>query len=82
LIAIWAVVVGALQVAAGLASKKTNWLMVVSGTVYTLFGFYIFAKPAAGALALIWLIGLSTVVSGVALIVGGYEANKLVKARR
>ena len=82
LISIWAIVVGVLQVAAGFTGKKTSWLLVVSGTVYTLFGFYIFAKPASGALALIWLIGLSTVVSGVALIVSGYEANKLVKSRR
>lgn len=82
LIAIWAVVVGVLQVAAGFSSKKTSWLLVASGTVYTLFGMYIFAKPATGALAVIWLIGLSVVLSGVALIVSGYEANKVVKSRR
>ena len=82
LIAIWAVVIGVLQIAAGFSSKKTSWLLVVAGVVYTAFGFYIFAKPAQGALALIWLIGLSVVISGVALIVGGYEANKLSKARR
>lgn len=82
LIAIWAVVVGMLEVAAGLAAKKTNWLLVLAGSVYTLFGFYIFAKPAQGALTLIWLIGLSTVVSGVALIVGALEANKIAKTVR
>lgn len=80
LISIWAVVVGVLQIAAGFSSKKNNWLLVASGIVYTLFGFYIYAKPAAGALALIWLIGLSVVVSGVVLIVTGFEANKLSKA--
>ncbi|MEI6755724.1 MAG: DUF308 domain-containing protein [bacterium] len=80
LIAIWAVVVGMLQVAAGLASKRTNWLLVAAGTIYTLFGFYVFAKPAQGALTLIWLIGLSTVVGGVALIVGAFDANRIAKS--
>jgi uncharacterized membrane protein HdeD (DUF308 family) len=69
-----------LQVAAGLASKRTNWLLVAAGTIYTLFGFYVFAKPAQGALTLIWLIGLSTVVGGVALIVGAFDANRIAKS--
>jgi uncharacterized membrane protein HdeD (DUF308 family) len=83
-IAVWAIAVGMLQIVAGFEGKN-NWLMIFAGAVYTLFGFYIFANPAGGALTLVWLIGLSTIISGVFLVVAAFEANnldkKLVKAK-
>lgn len=77
-IAVWAIAVGMLQIVAGFEGKN-NWLMIFAGAVYTLFGFYIFANPAGGALTLVWLIGLSTIISGVFLVVAAFEANKLDK---
>ena len=77
-IAVWAIAVGMLQIVAGFEGKN-NWLMIFAGAVYTLFGFYIFANPAGGALTLVWLIGLSTIISGVFLVVAAFEANSLDK---
>ena len=48
-----------LQIVAGFEGKN-NWLQIFAGFVYTLFGFYIFANPKGGAIALVWIIGLST----------------------
>ncbi len=77
-VAIWAVAVGMLQIVAGFEGKN-NWFLVFAGVVYTFFGFYIFANPAGGALALVWLIGLSTIASGIALVVAAFEANTASK---
>ncbi len=77
-IAIWAIVVGMLQIVAGFEGKN-NWLLIFAGAVYTWFGFYIFANPAGGALTLVWLIGLSTIVSGITLVIAAFEANSASK---
>ena len=85
LIAIWALVVGVLQIVAGFEGKN-NWLQVFAGVVYAFFGMYIFANPKGGAIALVWLIGLSVVVSGIALVISAFEANsaahKLAPAKK
>ncbi len=77
-IAIWAVAVGMLQVVAGFEGKN-NWLQIFAGVVYTIFGFYIFANPKEGAIALVWLIGLSTIAGGIALVIAAIEANTVRK---
>lgn len=77
-IALWAVAVGMLQIVAGFEGKN-NWLQIFAGFVYTLFGFYIFANPKGGAIALVWIIGLSTLAGGVALVVTAFEANSASK---
>lgn len=74
-IALWAISAGLLQIVAG-AEGKNSWWLIVSGVIYTLFGFYIFANPAKGAITLIWLIGLSVIVGGIALIITAFEMNK------
>ncbi len=73
-IALWAISAGLLQIVAG-AEGKNSWWLIVSGAIYTLFGLYIFANPAKGAIALIWFIGLSVIVGGIALIITAFEAN-------
>jgi len=77
-VAIWAVAVGLLQIVAGFEGRN-NWLLIFAGFVYTLFGFYIFANPKGGAIALIWLIGLTTIAAGISLVVAAVEANSAAK---
>ncbi len=77
-IALWAVAVGVLQIVDGFEGKN-NWARIIAGVVYTLFGLYIFANPAGGAVALVWLVGLSTIIGGIALIVTAFEANSASK---
>lgn len=77
-IAIWSIAVGMLNIVAGFEGKN-NWLMIFAGTVYTLFGFYIFANPKGGAITLIWLIGLTTIAAGISLVIAAVEANSLAK---
>ena len=83
-ISIWAIAAGMLQIAAGFEGKN-NWWLIFAGAVYTLFGFYIFANPAEGAITLVWLVGLSTIIGGIALVITSFELNsesKKLKAKK
>ncbi len=83
-IALWAITAGMLQMVVGFEGKN-NWWMIISGAIYTLFGFYIFANPAEGALVLVWLIGLSSIAGGISLIIVAFEAhseNKKLTAKK
>ena len=75
-IAIWAIVVGAMEIVAGFETRDHRWWLILSGIVYALFGLYIFAQPAGGALAIIWLIGLSVIVGGVLTAAAGLKLGQ------
>jgi uncharacterized membrane protein HdeD (DUF308 family) len=71
LIGIWAIVIGVLEVVAAVRLRRElrrEWLLGLSGAATALFGILLIAWPAAGALTLIALIGISAVVFGVALL--------------
>jgi len=73
-IALWAIAAGMLQLVAGFEGKN-NWWLIIGGAIYTLFGFYVFANPAGGALTLVWAIGLSAIAGGISLVITAFEAN-------
>lgn len=78
-IAIWSIVVGALEVVAGFEAGKHGWWVIVSGIISVLFGAYIFANPRNGAIALVWLIGIYSVVSGLVLAVAALKIGRYGK---
>jgi uncharacterized membrane protein HdeD (DUF308 family) len=55
---------------------RGHWLLVLTGIVSILFGVLVFAFPGAGALALVWLISLYAVVTGVLLLVLGLRTRR------
>jgi uncharacterized membrane protein HdeD (DUF308 family) len=76
-----AIVTGALDVAIAIRWRKVlrgQWLLVLSGIVSVLFGVLVFAAPGAGALALVWLISLYAVITGVLLLSLGLRARRAV----
>jgi uncharacterized membrane protein HdeD (DUF308 family) len=71
LIAFWAIVTGALELAAALrlrASIPGEWALALSGLLSILFGFVLLIWPGATALALIWVIGAYAIVFGILLL--------------
>jgi len=62
-IAIWAIIAGIAMVVGGLF--QLQFLAMIAGVVSILFGLVLFANPVAGALALVWVIGVFAVVRGV-----------------
>jgi uncharacterized membrane protein HdeD (DUF308 family) len=78
-IAIWSIVVGSIQIMAGFEARANDWWLIFAGTVQALFGLYIFANPKGGALAIIWLIGLSAVINGIVLTVAAFNHKSLAR---
>jgi len=72
LIAAWAIVTGIMELVAAVRLRKiinNEWLLVLAGIASVVFGVILLFQPAAGALALIWLIGAWAFVFGILLMI-------------
>ena len=61
LIAAWAIVSGIFEIAAAIRLRKeikNEWLLILSGGLSVAFGILMIANPGAGAMAVLWLIGV------------------------
>ena len=70
-IAAWAVVTGVLEVVAAVRLRREitgEWLLATSGVLSIAFGVLVMIAPAAGALAVVLVIGGYALVSGAVLI--------------
>jgi uncharacterized membrane protein HdeD (DUF308 family) len=79
IIAIWAVVAGVFEFAAGFAPGETagtRALFFLAGLVSIAFGVVLFAHPNIGAFAIALLFGLYNLVAGASLIVMGIDARR------
>ncbi|AMG89417.1 HdeD family acid-resistance protein [Bordetella parapertussis] len=71
IIAFWAVIGGVFQIAAAIRFRKdieNEWLHGLSGALSIVFGALLLFQPGAGALALVWVIGVYAVLFGVLLL--------------
>jgi uncharacterized membrane protein HdeD (DUF308 family) len=73
---------GVLDIAVAIRLRRVlrgHWMMVFSGIVSILFGILVFAFPGAGAIALVWLISLYAVVTGVLLFGLGLRTRRAAR---
>jgi uncharacterized membrane protein HdeD (DUF308 family) len=83
LLAAWAIMTGILELVAPLSfpmSGGRGVLMALSGLVSIVFGIVIAVQPAAGLLAVVWLIGIYAIVFGVLQLVAYFEARSVSQA--
>jgi uncharacterized membrane protein HdeD (DUF308 family) len=83
LIASWAIVTGAFKIAAAIQLRKHitgEWLLALSGIISILFGAALLYNPVAGALAVVWLIGIYAVVDGILLLALGIKLRGLERS--
>jgi uncharacterized membrane protein HdeD (DUF308 family) len=76
LIAAWAIVTGVMELVTAVRLRKivTNeWLLVLAGIASVAFGIILLLQPAAGALALVWLIAAWAVVFGILLMIVAFR---------
>ena len=80
-IAAWAIVTGALEITAAIRLRQViddEWLLALAGIASLAFGVIVLARPGAGALALLWLIGTYAIVFGILLLMFAFKARGFV----
>lgn len=67
IIAFWAILTGIFEIAAAirLRARSGEWALWLSGIVSVAFGILLVIRPAAGAMAVVWIIGVYAIVFGV-----------------
>ena len=81
-IAVWAIGMGVLQVIAAVRLRHDisgEWWLALGGIVGIAAGILLITNPAAGALAVLWLIGSFAFLWGVMLLIGGFDVRRLHK---
>jgi len=81
-VAIWAIATGLLEIVAAVRLRKQIegevWL-ALAGIASVVFGVLLVARPAAGALTLLWLIGAYAIAFGVVLLLLAFKVRSRVK---
>jgi len=70
-IATWAILTGVMEVITAVRLRQVinnEWALILSGVLSVIFGLVLVAQPGAGALAVVWIIGIYAIVFGVALL--------------
>ena len=78
-IAGWAIATGVLQIIGAIKLRKeidNEWLLILGGIISVLFGACMMLAPGAGALALVWVIGAYSVVTGVIFVALAFRLRK------
>ena len=79
-IATWAITTGIFEIMVALQLRrviKGEWGLILSGLLSTLFAVLLFVFPGAGAVSLVWLIGIYAVLFGTTLIILAFRLNNL-----
>lgn len=79
LIGFWAIVTGVFEVIAAFdmaGQAKGDWALGLSGAMSVVFGTVVALFPGSGALAIVWLIGLFAIATGVSKLVVAYRLSR------
>jgi uncharacterized membrane protein HdeD (DUF308 family) len=80
LIAAWAIVTGIFEIAAAVRLRQMiegEWLLGLSGALSILLGLLFVARPAAAAVAWVWLIGVYALLFGILLLALAFRLRAL-----
>jgi uncharacterized membrane protein HdeD (DUF308 family) len=79
IVAVWAVVTGALEVIAAIRLRRTikgEWLLGLAGVISVVFGVAVILAPIAGALVLALWIGAYTLAAGILQLVLAFKLRR------
>ena len=80
LIAFWALATGILEIVAAIWLRKIiagEWGLALSGILSVVFSLILLLRPSAGALAVIWVIGLYAIFFGLLLLYLAFKLRSL-----
>ena len=83
MIAAWAIVTGVMEMAGAFQTRLAampEWLLLASGIISVVFGILLLVWPYMGVLALVWLIGIYAIVSGIVHLVLAFTGGPARKA--
>ena len=78
-IVLWAIVTGIFEIGAAIQIRKEvtgEWVLAVAGILSVLIGILLIANLEAGAVAVVWLIGLYALVFGALLVFLGFRLRR------
>jgi uncharacterized membrane protein HdeD (DUF308 family) len=83
-VAFWAIMLGIGEIGGAMASRRRGsnawgWTLA-AGILNVIFGVVLLIWPASGILTLVWLVGIFTLVGGVALIVLAFKVRSAARA--
>lgn len=81
-IAVWAIATGVVQVLTAIRLRQeieNEWMLILAGLASVSFGALLMARPGAGALAVLWLIGSYAIVLGVLLVVLAFRVRSVAR---
>jgi uncharacterized membrane protein HdeD (DUF308 family) len=79
-VAFWAIITGVMQVVAAIRLRreiKGEWLLALGGVLSVAFGVLALLRPILGALTIVWLLGIYSLLFGFALIGLGFRLGRL-----
>ncbi|MBV9232269.1 MAG: HdeD family acid-resistance protein [Chloroflexi bacterium] len=82
LVAIWAIVVGILEIALPFSpgnSFSQEWPYAIGGAIFLLLGIFLILRPGAGILSIVWLVGLCAIVGGILTLIRAFQARSALK---
>lgn len=81
-IAAWALLTGILEIVGALRLRKEitgEWSLILSGIVSLVFAVLLMTNPMAGALAMVWLIGIYAIICGVLFMILGVKVHRVLR---
>jgi uncharacterized membrane protein HdeD (DUF308 family) len=83
LVAIWAIIIGILQIMTSVrhrAVPDSGWVWgIIGGALSVLFGILVLVWPGIGLVTIIWIIGIWAIVWGITLLVLGFKLRKAAR---
>jgi uncharacterized membrane protein HdeD (DUF308 family) len=79
-IAAWALITGIFEIVAAIQLRRVitgEWALILSGLLSMIFGVLLFVFPGAGAVSLVWLIGIYAILFGITLIILAFRLRSL-----
>ena len=79
-IAAWALITGIFEIVAAIQLRrliKDEWMLILGGLLSILFGVLLFVFPVAGAMSVIWMIGIYAIVFGISEIIFAFRLRSL-----
>ena len=82
-IAAWAIITGVMEIFEAIELRRhinNEWLLILSGAASVIFGLLLLLFPSAGALALVWLIGIFALIFGILLLVLAWRLRSMAQS--